>query len=152
MELRTEINHDLAIKEAERRWTDASERLKYANEYAQAALKGLFLANGAAIVALLTFIGNKEAHFGARGIWWAFFWFSLGLASVIATNVLGYISQASYMRASLNISWQASSDAHKLGHNFDHKKDEGRGEVAENTGIALSVLSLTNFLIGVFVA
>lgn len=144
---------ELAVKEADRRLVDASERLKYATEYAQGGLKGLFLANGASIVALLTFLGNaKDLHIYTRGIWSGFTWFSLGLAAASATYILGYIFQASYMQASLHISMQADSVVHETGQTFDHKPHEKRGGWAENWGIALAVASLVAFVTGAFVA
>ncbi len=147
------INRDLALKEAERRWKDASERLKYATDYAQAGLKGLFFANGAAIVALLTFLGNtKKSQFDPQGIWWAFVWFTFGLAAVLLTNILGYVSQASYMNAILNSSRQADADAHETGHKFDSEDDEKRGSGAEIAGMSLAISSLTAFVAGAFVA
>ncbi len=147
------INRELAIKVADQHWNEASERLKYATDYAQAGLKGLFLANGAAIVALLTFIGNaKEMRFDSLGIWWAFAWFSSGVAAVLATNILGYVSQASYMQASLRLSWQAESDAHETGQTFKPQKYEGLGSWAEGVGIFLAVASLMAFVAGAFVA
>ena len=147
------FNRELAIKEADRRWNEASERLKYATGYAQAGLKGLFLANGAAIVALLTFIGNaKEMRFDSLGIWWAFALFSSGVATVLATNILGYVSQALYMQASLRLSWQADSAAHETGQTFKPQKYEDRGSWAEIAGIVLAVISLSAFVVGAFVA
>jgi hypothetical protein len=147
------IYRELALKEADRRWKDASELLKYATDYAQAGLKGLFLANGAAIIALLTFIGNtKEPEFDPLGIWWAFAWFTFGLVAVLATNILGYVSQASYMNAILSSSRQADAAAYETGHSFDSGPAEQRANRAEYAGIGMAISSLILFVSGAFVA
>ena len=46
---------------------DAEKRLEFADSYAHAGLKSLFLVNGAAIVALLTFVGNADLEFDKSG-------------------------------------------------------------------------------------
>ncbi len=141
------------MREADRRMTDASERLKFATDYAQGGLRGLFLANGAAIVSLMTLLGNaKDVRIDPVGIWWAFACFSLGLAVILLTYILGYLAQSSYMQASLHISLQAESDAHGTGHFFDYLKHERRGSRAEYAGIFFASTSLIAFVCGAFVA
>ena len=142
---------DLAAKEADRLRTEASERLKLANEYALGGLKGLFLANGGAIVALLTFVGNEKArNVNADGLWCGFIWFSLGLAAILAAYVAGYVSHANYMQAEFKLSAQEDSNAFQTGNNYDHSADETRGNFAENVGIGLVIISLGMFVLGAF--
>ena len=146
------VNRELAAKEADRRWNEAIERHKAASDYAHAGLKGLFLANGGAIVALLTFIGNvRPAPIDTRGIWWAFAWFSLGLATILLTHILGFVSQTAYMQACLNLSWEADSAAHGTGHSYNHGSHERRGSWAELFAVGLVLVSLVLFVIGAFV-
>lgn len=51
---------------------ETAERLKLQAEMAHAALKGLTLANGGAIVALFTFLGNSRSAVDRGDLWWAF--------------------------------------------------------------------------------
>lgn len=141
----------LAAKQGDRRWNEASERLHLANEYAQGGLKGLFLANGGAIVALLTFIGNAKVNGPNAGeLWSSFMWFSIGLASVLAAYIAGYVSHAFYMQAAFNLSAQGDSEAHQTGESFDFSSPERKGGHAEWIGIGLVIFSLISFLLGAF--
>lgn len=70
----------------------SDDRLKYATDFAQAALRGLLTINGGAIIALFTFIGHNGAVFSREAIWWAFTAFSLGLVSAVAAQMCGYLS------------------------------------------------------------
>ena len=146
----------LAMREGERQRDEGLARLKYATDYALAGLKGLFLANGAAIVALLTFIGgtnsSKIDKIDSAGIWWSFAAFSVGLASVILVYVLGYISLASGMQSNLLASRSADSAAFKTGKIYDQSKHEKWANCAENAGVAITFVSLAAFLVGAFLA
>lgn len=147
------VNRELAIRGSDQSWADAVDRLKYATDYAQGGLKGLFLANGAAIVSSLTFLGNtKETHLNPIGVWWAFFWFSIGLAAVLFAYILGYVAHASYMQAAIQYSRQADRAAHNLAQQSNVKSFDIYGGWAENVGIALASCSLIAFVIGAFVA
>ena len=147
------INRRLALREADHSWTDHIERLKYANEYAQGALKGLFIANGASIVSLLTFLGNENgSHIDRSDIWWAFFWFTLGLAAVLSSYIIGYVTHAHYMQAALQYSRQADRAAHEAAEDPKTQDYGPKGNRAENFGICFTVLSMVFFITGAFVA
>ena len=147
-------SRDFANIESERSWNDAIDRLRYASEYAQAGLKGLFLANGASIVSLLTFVGNsKNCPINTLEIRHAFYFFSGGLVFVLLTYIIGYVSQASYMQAALHYSRQASSAAHNRPKPPDRNGIHNHvGSLAENLGIGLTFGSLIAFVVGAFVA
>ena len=142
-----------AKDEASRRWDEASERLKYATEYAHAGLKGLLLANGGAIVALLTFVGNAQtSHVDKHEIWWAFGAFTIGLCSVLAAYIAGYVSHASSMQATFARYINALHTAQGFAGDADGSKDERRADRSENVGVGFVVGSLVLFMIGAFVA
>ena len=144
---------ELAAKEADRFRSAAADRLKLANEYAHGALKGLFVANGGAIIALLTFVGNTKTRISATSdLRCGFQLFSLGLAAVLMAYVAGYVSHAFYMQAEFNLSAQEDSKAYQTGEQFTHQAQERRGSCAEYTGIGLAVLSLIMFVCGAFAA
>lgn len=80
-------------------WEDFKLRHEAAVGYAQASLKSLILVNGGAILALLTFLGNTNAEFGPRGMFYAFVWFSVGLTLSMLAHGLAYFVQESYLNA-----------------------------------------------------
>lgn len=146
------IAPELARKEGDRRWDETAERLRYSTEYAQAGLKGLFLSNGAAIIALLTFIGNTNSMFEPRALWWAFVWFSLGLTSVLGSYISAYLSQAILMNASYGESKAADAAAFETGHEFEFESFERNGELSASITLCLATISLGFFVAGAFVA
>jgi len=149
----SELREQLAAKEGDRRWHEASDRLKMANEYAHGGLKGLFLANGGAIVALLTFIGNaKLQQADAAALQCSFTLFSLGLGLVLAAYIAGYVSHAYSMQAALNQAAQEDGIAHRTGESFDSSTPDNKAGRAECFGIVLAALALALFVSGAFVA
>ena len=73
----------------------------------QNALKSLFLANGAAIISLLTFIGNKSPDVNRVAIFWSFVWFASGL-------VMALMAQLSLYRSMANLAGRAYELAKSL--------------------------------------
>lgn len=143
---------ELALLEGQRRWDETTDRLRYSNEYAQAGLKGLFLANGAAIIALLTFVGNSKRAIDPSGLWWSFAWFSVGLAMVLFAYICAYLSQDLIMKAVFKLSRAAESAAHGTKQHFDHRQHENAGECAVKLALGSAVGGLLSFICGAFVA
>lgn len=143
---------ELALLEGQRRWDETSDRLRYSVEYAQAGLKGLFLANGAAIIALLTFVGNTRRQVESVALWWSFSWFALGLAAVLAAYICAYVSQSEIMHAAFKQSRAAESAAFKTGQCFDPVSHEDAGNLAVIAGLWLAIAALGLFVLGAFVA
>ncbi|MBP2277107.1 MULTISPECIES: hypothetical protein [Sphingomonas] len=74
------------------------ENLKGAIDLAKEAIRALHLANGGAVVGLLTFYGNiaaqgKFARISVNGIALSLEFFAFGLVFGIATSMLAYLSQ-----------------------------------------------------------
>ena len=143
---------EIALEDHRASLEDAHARLGFQVEFAQSALKNLHLANGGAVLALLTFFGNTQAAFDHRAIWWAFVWFALGLFSSLAAYFGAYFSQAHFMFVSMLEAWNAQLRArgyqgpHDFGHNFRV------GNIYMYFGIVAAVLSLISFVTGAFVA
>lgn len=105
--------------------SESDDRLKYAQDFAHAALRGLMIVNGGAIVALFTFIGETAAEFDRTLIWRAFFAFAMGLAFTLAATIAGYFSMGNaYQDRSRGANWW------------------------ENLGIGLVILAMAAFLLG----
>lgn len=77
---------------------DAADRVKNQLAIAQEALKALLLANGGAMIALFTFIGNvlsrsAAVQFNASFLRWAFMAFVAGFVVDLLAYVLAFLSQ-----------------------------------------------------------
>ena len=131
---------------------DAEKRLDYADRYAHAGIKSLFLVNGAAIISLLTFIGNSATEYDRRGLFWEFAWFALGLATAISANFGAYFCQNFFL---LN-SWKRALNAKYQAMGIEHKLDDSRDMRVGNFWIAMAissaVMSFFLFVLGSFVA
>jgi hypothetical protein len=131
---------------------DAEKRLEYADNFAHAALKSLFLVNGAAIISLLTLIGNRNLDFDRRGIFWAFVWFSIGISGALLSYFCAYFCQNFYMRATATNAWKAKCDALGIENPIESDKDTKVGHYWIRGAISAAVLSFLLFLTGTFVA
>ena len=151
-EITQRIVHELAKKEAERQWAEAERRLAYSVEYAQAGLKALFMSNGGAIIALLTFVGNGANVTEPNAIWWSFVWFSSGLAAVIAAYVIAYLSQSSIMVEAFVEARNADAAAFETGQSYKIGKWERAGNTLSWSAVVVTLLSFVSFVIGAFVA
>lgn len=141
--------HTLAFEAATK---DAEKRLEFADSYAHAALKSLFLVNGAAIVSLLTMIGNVEAKYNKNGLFWSFFCFATGLAMALMAYFGAYFCQNFYMVASFKRAWSAKYKLLGLKDDTDSDREEQTGNKVIIFAILTAVLSFCFFVIGAFVA
>lgn len=131
---------------------DAERRLDFADSYAHGALKSLFIVNGASIVSILTLIGNSKFGFDTRGIFWAFSWFSFGIASALISYFFAYFCQNFYMLVSTTNAWKAKCQAMGLENQLDSDRYTKLGHLCLGGAVATSVLSLILFVTGSFVA
>ena len=141
--------HEAAFEFSSR---DAERRLDFADSYAHGALKSLFLVNGASIVSLLTLIGNSSLEFDKHGIFWAFSWFALGIASALISYFCAYFCQNLYMMVSVTNAWKEKCQALGIENQQDSDKDTRLGHYCIGGAIATAVLSFLLFLTGTFVA
>jgi len=132
-------------------WDSAHRRLRYSVEYAQQGVRALFLANGGAIIALLTFAGNSKAVNEPRALFWSFIWFGSGLALSLATYIVAYISQAEVMQDEFIYSRHARMAALDLAADYEPSVHNHRAILAERIGVGAAVLALSFFVIGAFV-
>lgn len=83
--------------EFEHQRAEAQHRLEIQNQLGQGALKSMMLTNGGAIIAVLTFIGNKggAANLGAIQLGMALF--GIGLFAGLLAYFGAYFSQSEFM-------------------------------------------------------
>lgn len=132
--------------------TDAEKRLDFADAYAHAGLKSLFLLNGASIVSLLTFIGNKGVNVDKSIIYWSFGWFCAGLMSIILAYLGAYFSQNFYMLVSQAEAWNARLEIIQSKDRKDGGKNRCIGNFWLCFSIAFAFFSFLFFVLGAFVA
>lgn len=86
------------------------QRLQFQQDLALAALKGLTLVNGGAIVGLLTFIGNTATPIDQHDLGVGLVSFVIGLTANLLAYILGYFSQATFMEATTHELWNDQRD------------------------------------------
>lgn len=147
-------DHDraIAVEDYKANIAEAAERLKFQVDYSQAALRNLSLVNGGAIVALLTFIGNTDADFNARAIWYAFGWFSGGLSCSLLAYFGAFFSQLFFMSQTMHQAWNAQERAVGREEKYEIESDYNFGNVAMYGAVVLALLSCIFFVIGAFVS
>jgi hypothetical protein len=131
---------------------EAKDRLRYQVEFAQGLLRNLLLVNGGAVLALLTTLGNTSVHPDPRGMWWAFFWFGVGLFAVLAAYFAAFFSQLHFYNASVFQAWNAQQGAHDLEQPHSPIPEFNKGNLSMNIGIIVAIIGVSSFLIGSFVA
>ncbi len=148
----SENAQDVLLEEATYLRRESDDRLRYGHEYGQAGLKGLFLANGGAIIALLTFVGNATSHVDPRGMFWAFVWLSLGLISCLISYFFQYITQDHIMNATHNEAFQKQSDALGWDKKYNYQIYIQKSNCTLKMSVSFGLISLGSFTAGVFVA
>lgn len=149
-----ERNRLLAQTDYEELRRDAQDRLPLATQIALAALSGLMLANGGAIVALLTFIGNSTMREGFEPalLQWAFAAFALGVGLAVLAHILGYLIQTNYYQYSNHAAANAKRRMHGLSEEYEPDKYDRRGTRLEKFAIAACCVSMLCFVAGAALA
>ena len=149
---RVSAARQIAIEDYKLHSDEALERLRYQVEYSQSALKNLQLVNGGGIIALLTFVGNVPDALDKNSLFWAFVWFSLGLASALVSYLGAYFSQSEFMNACFNQAWEAQHKAQGSELKFEYEPHIRKGNKALWLAIILAITSMIGFVTGALVA
>lgn len=125
---------------------DASDRLRFQQEFSVAGFKSLILINGGAVIALLTYAGNARDEIEAASLQWAFGGYVVGLIAAMLAYLTAYAGQALIMQHS------ASAALAEMGVTAADEKTQkqrvGRANFWIRLGVALCVLSVAAFLGG----
>jgi len=155
-DLRREAEQDHTAARA-----DAAERVKIQASIADAAMRAMMLANGGAMVALFTFVGNVMTKGGSAGLFSgaelrsAFACFVGGLVLALAAHVFAFMSQDRFYRQSIEEirrsqriqrdgEWEAATRVEEI-----HNRC---GNVAYVAGLVASLISITLFSVGCWFA
>jgi hypothetical protein len=137
---------------------EAAERLKFQISIADAAMKALMLANGGAMVALFTFIGNLIAKanttklpFSTNALWVAFACFVAGLVAALLCHIAAFISQDRFYNQAVREAWRTQEAAVRSARTTISKLEiriYRQGTAAYLVGIGLAIMSLCCFAVG----
>jgi hypothetical protein len=139
------LDYEASIKQA-------SDRLHFQQEIGLAAIKSMMIANGGAILALLTFLGNHQADFDAVALKWAFGCFTGGLLFTLASYIGGYFSQAWLSHYDTSIAWNYQDDMRRRPRQNDIKTEGTMGAWLLRFSVACLLMSLGAFGWGAFSA
>lgn len=142
----------LAAEDYEAAIGEAGERLRFQVDFAQSVLKSLLIVNGGAIVSLLTLIGNSDASFSKRDIWWSFFWFAGGVATALAAYFGAFLSQYFFLQSTTHEAWNAQLASKAIKPRYDPKAPLRFGNRALWVAFCFAIFSLMQFVTGSFVA
>ncbi len=136
---------------------DMAERIKIQWSIADATMKALLLANGGAMIALFTFVGNLIARsttrpaFHAEGLRWAFACFVTGLVLALLTHAAAFVSQEQFMYTSAEESWRQQRIMTTQVSEPPSAKELmyfGRAKIFYTAAFGLAILSVVAFGIG----
>ena len=149
-----DVDREIARMDADARIKSAAERIRFQQESAMAVIKGLTFANGGAILALLTFVGNHSTNLNPGQLRSSFTAFAAGLALALSSYVGAYFSQGSYSHSETSDSWNHQSDMRQVPRLYteDANKERRTGTIFEILGVACVVASLISFVVGAFSA
>jgi hypothetical protein len=124
---------------------DASERLRFQQEFSAAGFKALILINGGAVIALLTYAGNADDRM-AGSLQWAFAGYILGLVFAVLAYLTAYAGQALIMRHSVAeaLAELRVQERDAIAQNIR----ERRANISIGLGVGLCVFSLAAFIGG----
>lgn len=150
-----DMNRRLAQQDHDAARADAAERVRQQLVIADAGMKALLWANGGALVALFTFIGNASGKgklsLNPGYLWLAFSIFVIGLLSALLTHAFAFLSQDRFYHQSMHELWRAQDDiVSGTRATLRHEELEAadKGQVFYATAFAFAVLSIILFAIG----
>lgn len=146
------LDREIATMDYEASIQRSAERLRFQQETGLAAIKSLMFANGGAILALLTFIGNDSGAFDASSLRRAFGAFCLGLTFTLLSYLGAYFSQAWFSNSDTSIAWNYQKDMKSEPRSHDYELEMGRGHGFLIFAIACIFSSLACFGYGAFAA
>ncbi|MDP9421639.1 MAG: hypothetical protein M3Q19_02180 [Pseudomonadota bacterium] len=147
-----ELDREIARMDFEASRDQAADRLRFQHEIGMAAVKSIMFANGGAILALLTFIGNRQGTYDKADLKIAFQSFSIGMLCTLAAYIAGYFSQGQLSNFDTTNSWNYQLDMKGEKRAHDGKWEGNLGTWFLAAGIGLVLGGLAFFAHGAFAA
>jgi hypothetical protein len=149
-----EANRHIAELEHQMAQQAVAELWRIQGELSLAAFKGLTLANGGALIALFTFVGNSSAGFDPSRIDMAFFCFVAGLTLSLASTLCSTIAHKYLLASVAYYTWNMQAEMH--GYERQHSDQENQRGTAskwwEAAALSSAAASLSAFATGAWYA
>lgn len=149
---REDLIRNIADEDYRAALEDSSSHLRYQVEFSQAALKSMLLVNGGAIIALLTFVGNRGSEFAPNDLKWSIGLFCAGLSLAMLAHIPAYIAQSYYHSFYRSEAWYAQSQAKGLVGVPAKESDLKWGNGMVLGASTMLLFSLFSFVAGAFFA
>ena len=152
IEQRRSASREMSRIDVETSMQRAADRIKFQQEIGVAGNRSIMLANGGAIVALLTFIGNSDAVYQAYDLKTAFICFGLGITSALLSFIASYVGQEWLSNFDTTNAWNHQLDylGQKRTHDPTKERNMGWGLMVAASTFSLSGVSA--FAIGAWFA
>ncbi len=136
--------------------TDAADRVKIQATIAADAMKALLLANGGAMIALFTFVGNVLAkapsvRFDFHDLRWSFGLFVSGFVVALITHVFAFFSQDRFFHqaiAEVERLTQSVLTDERVTDQTAERRAFKQGQTAYLLGLGAAIVSVLMFAVG----
>lgn len=142
------MKREIGLQDYEAQTTEALARVQFQIDYSKTLFNGLTLANGGAILAILTFIGNTAGKVDPAKMMSAFSFYIAGLVLVFLAYIGAFFSQFFFYNAAQFMAWNAQAEATGAKSTHDVAKEGGRGNAAMIGAVVACLGSLVAFICG----
>jgi len=148
------LRREVARMDYEAFISSSAERVRFQQEIGTNAIRSMMLANGGAILALLTFVGNSRKTFDAGDLFWAFSCFGAGVALSLLSYFAAYFSQAFFIDHDVYTAWNNQDELVSGEPRFSRQAAQGwtKGNVVIWVAILLLLAALGTFVAGSYFA
>ncbi|WP_156500533.1 hypothetical protein [Croceicoccus bisphenolivorans] len=137
-----------ALQNFETYTSEAADHLRWQTETSQSSLKNLTLANGGAVIAILSFIGNRNPQFNEQQLWIAIALFVSGLGCALLGYILADRSHSYFYSFAKASAWFEQAKANGLKLQEPNKNDLLAGNRFMRASASASFFSLSGFIVG----
>lgn len=143
-----DAGREIGRQDYEAQTTEALARVQFQIDYSKTLFNGLTLANGGAILAILTFIGNTAGKVDPAKMMCAFSFYIAGLVLVFLAYIGAFFSQFFFYNAAQFMAWNAQAQSVGADPVHDVAREGGRGNAAMIGAVIACLASLIAFVCG----
>jgi ABC-type multidrug transport system fused ATPase/permease subunit len=144
----SETSREIGRQDYEAQTTEALARVQFQIDYSKTLFNGLTLANGGAILAILTFIGNNAGKVDPAKMMYSFSFYIAGLVLVFLAYIGAFFSQFFFYNAAQFMAWNAQATSAGNDPLHDFETEARRGNISMIAGVVCCFASLITFVCG----